>query len=486
MRKAAQRIGAAQSLTSDKPPCPAAAEGLGGLTPVAPRTLNPGAALPTEISKALSRSVQDDTTDATHTFKEKVTFGQDQPRLVKIIYTGSTMLRPGEVGVVVDTIVKNDVQYKRVTNTSSTFSLEYIINGDELLNTTDSEGYGSFDSPYDALYNPAWTPVVGETWGPSASDGRLQRGFPGFRIEGSAVNGKVRVVKEEFPILTGLPDAAILGTATGTVSIYSRDSSSDITGLSDTTWNVTAVSRFPVVPQGAVCEVSRINGVWTITGLLGFQPAFLGKTEEAIASGATGTVGVWSGAAGSEGDLGIDLECHNKWEDVASGAWVWIGYNNAVYYIVKAPAAEAEAAWPEAIWGGIYGGTGTFSSAAADKYTAFAFDLAASNGVTPDAANNEVEIDENGVYQVSFRTSILADSAGDTVDNLDFNLYKNGTLFGQPCSLALGAQEGAYLAGSFSAPAILAAGDVIDVRVNTSSNTIRYARSALTVTKVGV
>lgn len=458
--KAGNRISAAQSLTNDQPPCPAAAKGLGGHTPIAPRMLNPGAALPAEISKTLSRSVQDDTTDATHTFTEKVTFNKDQPRLVRVLYTGSTMLRPGEIGVVLDTIIKNGEPYKRVTNTNSAFSLEYIVNGTKLLIPGDTEGWGSWDSPLnDALYNPAWTPVVGETWGPSATDGRLQRGYPGFRINGQAANGLVPVVREEFPILTGLPDSAILGTATGTISIYARDSSSDITGLTDTTWNVTAVSRFPVVPQGAIVKVDRINGVWTVTNMLAFQPAFLGKTEEAIASGATGTVGVWSGAAGSEGDLGFDLECHNKWEDVASGEWVWIGYNNAVYYIIKAPAAATDEA--AVAYGGLRSTSGDHTGSTAGYEIIAALNIALpALDVTVDTSGHDLTITVAGDYYVSLSCSLDNNEAADA--NLIFGIFNNGSgaNLGTQVTLIQDQIQSVSIVGILT----LAANDVIDAR----------------------
>ena len=49
----------------------------------------------------------------------------------------------------------------------------------------------------------------------------------------------------------------------------------------------------------------------------------LGKAEDAIASGATGTVGVWKGVPGSESDTGRDIEAFNgTGVAIDAGAWV--------------------------------------------------------------------------------------------------------------------------------------------------------------------
>ncbi|HSG72071.1 MAG TPA: hypothetical protein VLA12_16755, partial [Planctomycetaceae bacterium] len=49
---------------------------------------------------------------------------------------------------------------------------------------------------------------------------------------------------------------------------------------------------------------------------------YLGKTEEAITSGGTGTVGRWRGTLGSETDTTEDYECYNRGGDIATGIWV--------------------------------------------------------------------------------------------------------------------------------------------------------------------
>jgi hypothetical protein len=58
---------------------------------------------------------------------------------------------------------------------------------------------------------------------------------------------------------------------------------------------------------------------------LGVWPAImLGKTDAAIAKGASGTVSVWSGVEGSEADTGVNVTAYNRFANVAITKWVLV------------------------------------------------------------------------------------------------------------------------------------------------------------------
>lgn len=67
---------------------------------------------------------------------------------------------------------------------------------------------------------------------------------------------------------------------------------------------------------------------------------FIGKAEEAIASGDSGTCGIWSGVPGSEADTTLDVEAFNKTEDIASGDWVSITRVGRYWYVAGLACPE--------------------------------------------------------------------------------------------------------------------------------------------------
>ena len=61
---------------------------------------------------------------------------------------------------------------------------------------------------------------------------------------------------------------------------------------------------------------------------------FLGKTNAAIAKGASGAVSVWSGTPGSETDTGYDITgAYNRVAAVAAGAWVTVTFIGGFPYL---------------------------------------------------------------------------------------------------------------------------------------------------------
>lgn len=52
--------------------------------------------------------------------------------------------------------------------------------------------------------------------------------------------------------------------------------------------------------------------------------AMLGKTDAAIAKGASGTVSIWSGVEGSEADTGVNVTAYNRFANVAITKWVLV------------------------------------------------------------------------------------------------------------------------------------------------------------------
>lgn len=62
----------------------------------------------------------------------------------------------------------------------------------------------------------------------------------------------------------------------------------------------------------------------------------LGKTDASHAKGASGTISIWSGDAGSETDTGDDETAWNKFANVTSGKWVLITEVNGQWYLTSA------------------------------------------------------------------------------------------------------------------------------------------------------
>lgn len=324
-----------------------------------------------ELRQIIGNGAASDEIDGDLRFKGRITFDHDQPRITRIRYVGTTILKPCEVAVVVDRVTKTDdrgrdILFMQVTNTSGTFSLEYIANGEKLLAPDDECDLSSFDSPIDLQYNAANTPAVGETWGPTATDGRLNKNYPGYRIDGLASNGRVRAVTEEIHALLGKTDGALANGASGTISVWLGGAGGSEV---DSTWNVTAFNRKQAIPAGDWVVLVRVHGNWhvadTVSASGGTQSLLLGKTDAFLASAASGTISVWTGTPGSETDSTVNVTAYNKFGDVHSGAWVLVGHNGNGWYVAsdcpacllgKTDAAVAEgASVTVSVWGGTAG-----------------------------------------------------------------------------------------------------------------------------------
>ncbi len=62
----------------------------------------------------------------------------------------------------------------------------------------------------------------------------------------------------------------------------------------------------------------------------------LGKTDSSHNKGASGTVSVWGGAAGSEADTTINITAYNRFANVGSGKWVVCAYIRRDWYLISA------------------------------------------------------------------------------------------------------------------------------------------------------
>ncbi len=63
---------------------------------------------------------------------------------------------------------------------------------------------------------------------------------------------------------------------------------------------------------------------------------FVGKTQAAIAKGASGGVNFWTGTKGSEQDSGVTVQAYNRFADLPAGAWVLFDIIDGGYEIIAA------------------------------------------------------------------------------------------------------------------------------------------------------
>jgi hypothetical protein len=71
----------------------------------------------------------------------------------------------------------------------------------------------------------------------------------------------------------------------------------------------------------------------TLTGVQSVVDSLLGKTDASHAKGASGTVSIWMGAAGSEADTTINVTAYNRFAAVASDKWVHLTSTNGQWYL---------------------------------------------------------------------------------------------------------------------------------------------------------
>lgn len=71
-------------------------------------------------------------------------------------------------------------------------------------------------------------------------------------------------------------------------------------------------------------ESSTGTDKWGLIHVGSWVGAMLGKTDAAIAKGASGTVSIWSGAEGSEADTGVNVTAYNRFANVAIAKWVLV------------------------------------------------------------------------------------------------------------------------------------------------------------------
>jgi hypothetical protein len=482
MRSASNRL--AHVPQPSGPPCPAAAAGLGTEQPIAPIPVPATAALTEELRSILGTGAASDIIDGDLTFQGKLTFQHDQPRITRIRNIDSTVIQPGHVAVIVERVTREDERGRPITvaqvrNMNATFSLEYVVNGGQLLQPGD-EGPASLDSPIDAAYNEAFTPAIGETWGPTATDGRLNRNYFGFRIEGTPLNGRVRVVHEETLLLVGRADDNFVSDDIALVNVHVRNTGA-VDSLVDTTWQVTAVSRQTLITQGSTVFCGRFHGIWYVMGTWGEgrQSGLLGQADEEILTDASGVVNIFNGIAGGEGDTGINVTAHNKFlGPIAAGDWVWLGHNNTGFYIISTEPAAGST--PTYAYGSLYGASDTVTGGGIGVYTKLtSLDTVqgSSSNTIVTAADNDIEIEVDGTYDVNFAASVASDSSAFTGI---FRLFVNGVGH-VPLSNNIYVHTSERRFVGFTGHIDLVAGDVLDVRMAAGSETANFANCQFTV-----
>lgn len=62
----------------------------------------------------------------------------------------------------------------------------------------------------------------------------------------------------------------------------------------------------------------------------------IGKTDAAIAKGASGTISIWDGTQGSESDTGDNVTAYNYFGDIAITKWVGVFETVRGYVIIAA------------------------------------------------------------------------------------------------------------------------------------------------------
>jgi hypothetical protein len=134
-----------------------------------------------------------------------------------------------------------------------------------------------------------------------------------------AINGPVPV------------NAGKLGTLTREPLVPALFDSSDGTPSAGESWGPRAGTWMLKKNTGGFTVVGVTNAA---AGLVLVEPApmlaFLGKTDAALAKGATGSISIFSGATiGAETDTDFNMiGVYNRFSDVESGKWVRCGWND--------------------------------------------------------------------------------------------------------------------------------------------------------------
>lgn len=145
-----------------------------------------------------------------------------------------------------------------VTRPDGTAGASYAINGPMPV-AAGSTNYGvcTLDWPAVAAYDTGdGTPAINEIWGAKSGQFLLAKGNPGFSIAGTPENGRVLITKSSASgMILGKTDSAITKGSSGTISIYSDEST-------DTGENLTATNLFANLDSGKWVIAVEIGGTW--------------------------------------------------------------------------------------------------------------------------------------------------------------------------------------------------------------------------------
>lgn len=156
-------------------------------------------------------------------------------------------------------------RYLTISKPNTSFTALYLINTTGRTVPYQSTGSGRFltgDEHWGArwaLYNPANTPAVGESWGVIPSTWWLGKNGPGFLILGGADGTKVSVLQHPPGQILVYNDSggAIAAAGTNTVSVYGGVAGSE----SDSGFNITVYNRSSVSwPSNKYGFVEIVNG----------------------------------------------------------------------------------------------------------------------------------------------------------------------------------------------------------------------------------
>lgn len=101
----------------------------------------------------------------------------------------------------------------------------------------------------------------------------------------------------------------------------------DPLGLLDTVDDGTAMTMFTIFDNNPISPRYVVVATGPTIG------GRLGKTDASHAKGASGTVSIWSGTPGSEGDTGVNVTAYNRFADLESGKWCWVAWNGIGWYL---------------------------------------------------------------------------------------------------------------------------------------------------------
>jgi hypothetical protein len=164
--------------------------------------------------------------------------------------------------------------------------------------------------------------------------------FEGIRFDGVAPStstphyGKFAVLQEPATKNGGFARAVIAGETLVKLNIADADDvacdiANGVTGSLLTSMHGSARITWKSTGTGSTDK-------WGLIQVGDWEPAMLGKTDAAIAKGASGVVSVWDGVEGSESDTGVNVTAYNRFANVAISKWVMVASKRGRLYLIAA------------------------------------------------------------------------------------------------------------------------------------------------------